>query len=269
MTNATPARRALGILASLVLAGAVSLTAQQAGTYKAPRTPDGQPDFQGIWQVMNSANYDLLDHGAEIGVPAGRSVVEGNVIPYTPAGLEQKKKNFANRKTDDPVGKCYFPGVPRVTYLPFPFQIVQTKNYMQILYEWGHQMRLIYTDGTPHHEEIPMWMGDSRGKWEGETFVVTSKNFSGDTWLDRAGNHHSDALEVVERYTRTGPDHIRYEVTLTDAKTYTRPWKMSMTLYRRVEPDVQLLEYECFAMSVFEGGRYDEMIKNAKPAVGQ
>jgi hypothetical protein len=259
-------RRAQAAVTAVLLAGAVSLTAQQAPAYRAPRTPDNQPDLQGVWQVLNSAEFDLLDHGASLGVPPGRSVVEGNEIPYQPAARAQKEKNFASRATADPAAKCYYPGVPRITYIPHPFKIVQTKNYVMFLYEFGHHVRLVYTDGSPYHEDIPQWMGDSRGRWEGETFLVESKNFNGETWFDRAGNFHSEALNVVERFTRTGPDHIRYEATITDPKVFTRPWKMAMPIYRRVEPDAGLLEYECFALTVLEGGRYDEMIKNAKPA---
>jgi hypothetical protein len=249
------------------IGGAVSVVAQPTVPYKAPRTPDNHPDLQGIWQVLNSAEYDLLDHGASLESPAGRSVVEGNEIPYLPAALAQRRDNFANRAVADPNSKCQFPGVPRITYMPYPFKIVQTKGLVMFLYEFGHHTRLVYTDGTPFNVEIPAWMGDSRGRWEGETFVVETKNFTADTWFDRVGDFHSDALHVVERFTRTDNDHLRYEVTITDPKVFTRPWKMTMPLYRRVEPDAGLIEYECFAMQVFEGGRYDEMIRNLKPPV--
>lgn len=249
-----------------VVAIGVSVLAQQAPAYRAPRNADKQPDLQGIWQVLNSAEFDLLDHGASLEAPAGRSVVEGNEIPYRPEALAQRRDNFAKRATADPNRTCSFPGVPRITYMPYPFKIVQSKGLTMFLYEYGHHTRLVYTDGTPFNEEIPAWMGDSRGRWEGETFVVESKNFNADTWFDRVGNFHSDALHVVERFTRTGPDHMRYDVTITDPKVFTRAWKISMPLYRRVEPDARLVEYECFAMQVFEGGRYDEMIRRLTPA---
>ena len=264
-------RRTLGVLAVVVLAGAVSVTGQQAPraaappAYRAPRTPDNHPDLQGIWQVLNSAEVDLLDHAASLGLPAGYSVVEGNEIPYLPAALAQKQKNFANRAKLDPNQKCFYPGVPRLTYMPFPFKITQTNGYAMFLYEFGHHTRIVYTDGTPFNVDIPAWMGDSRGRWEGETFVVETKNFTNESWFDRAGDFHSDALHVVERYTRTDTDHIQYEATITDPKTFSRPWKISMPLYRRVEPGAKLIEYECYALQVLEGGLYDEMIKNSKP----
>jgi hypothetical protein len=239
--------------------------AQPSRAYQAPRTPRGEPDLQGIWQVLNTAEYDIQDHGAHLGVPAGQGVVEGNEIPYQPWALAQKQKNFENRATLDPALKCFYPGVPRIMYTPYPFQIFQTEGYVAIFFEFGHHVRFIYTDGFPHHEEIPFWMGDSRGKWEGNTFVVDSRNFTDNTWFDRAGNFHSSQLRVIERFTRTGPDHIRYDVTIEDPKVFTRPWKMSMPFYRRQEPNARLLEYECFSLSVFEGGRYDQMIRELAP----
>lgn len=257
----------IALCAAVALAAGASALAQQAPTSRAPRPTGAQPDLQGIWQVLNSAEYDLLDHGASLETPAGRSVVEGNEIPYRPDTLAQRRDNFSRRTKADPNRTCSFPGVPRITYMPYPFKIVQSKGVTMFLYEYGHHTRLVYTDGTPFNEEIPAWMGDSRGHWEGSTFVVETKNFTADTWFDRVGDFHSDALHVVERFTRTGPDHMRYDVTITDPKVFTRPWKISMPLYRRVEPDARLIEYECFAMQVFEGGRYDDMLRKLKPAV--
>jgi hypothetical protein len=215
-------------------------------TYKAPRTPGGQPNLQGVWQVLNTAAWDVEDHGGRIGVPAGQGVVEGGQIPYQPSALAKRQKNFESRATEDPETKCFAPGVPRLTYMPFPFQIVQTPEYVAFFYEYNHFQRFVYTDGSKHPEGIPFWLGDSRGRWEGETLVTDSIDFTDQTWFDRAGNFHSDALHVVERYTRAGPDHIQYEVTIEDPKVFTRPWKMSMPLYRRQEPNVQLLEYACY-----------------------
>ena len=182
-------------------------------------------------------------------------------IPYLPAALAQKQTNFEAGATADPAAQCFFPGTPRIMYMPYPFRIVQTTDFVELFFEFGHHTRIIYTNGVPHHEEIPFWMGDSRGRWDGETFVVDTKNFYDENWFDKAGNYHSEALELVERFTRTGPDHIRYEVTVTDATVFTRPWTMSMTLYRRVEPNARLLEYECFALDVYEGGRFDEHVR--------
>jgi hypothetical protein len=149
--------------------------------------------------------------------------------------------------TADPAEtNCYLPGVPRATYMPFPFEIIQTPNYMAISYEFAHALRSIALDGSSHPEGLPgAWMGDSRGRWEGNTLVVDVRNFNDETWFDRAGNFHSDELHVVERYTLTDSDHILYEATIEDPKVFTRPWKISMPLYRRVEKNAKLLEYEC------------------------
>jgi len=263
MTKRMMAAGAVAVAA--VVAGGATLTGQQGSSYQAPRTPHGTPDLQGVWQVLNTAEYDLQTHQARQGVPAGLGVVEGEVIPYQPQAFGRKQRNFEAGAAADPAAKCFFPGTPRIMYMPYPFRIVQTTDFTQILFEFGHHTRIIYTNGVPHHEDIPFWMGDSRGRWEGETFVVETKNFYDDNWLDKAGNFHSAALEVVERFTRTGPDHIQYDVTLTDPEVYTRPWNMSMTFYRRVEPNARLLEYECFAMDVYEGGRFDQHIVETAP----
>ncbi len=214
-----------------------------------PRTPEGRPDLTGIWQVVNTAAWDIQDHIAQKGIPAGQGVVEGNEIPYQPWALARKQENFKNRLTADPVdAKCFLPGVPRATYLPYPFQIIQTTTHVAMLHEYVQTTRTIYTDGSPH---LPgaidsFWMGDSRGRWEGDTLVVDTIHLSDQTWFDRAGNFHSEALHVVERYALMGPDHINYEVTLDDPKVFTRPWKMSMPLYRRKDPHARILEYPCF-----------------------
>lgn len=235
-----------GILA-LVLSMVPLSSASEQG-YEPPKTADGRPDLQGIWQVMNTAAWDIQDHGADRDVPAGQGVVEGNEIPYQPSALEKKKQNSENRKTADPEAQCFLPGVPRTTYMPFPFQIVQTASQVTILYEYAHAIRNIYTDGSAHPEgQLEWWMGDSRGRWEGNTLVVDVVHFSNKTWFDRAGNFHSEALHLVERYTPVGPNHMRYEVTIEDPKVFTKPWRMSMTLYRRQEPNVQILEYECYS----------------------
>ena len=219
--------------------------AAEPQTYRPPRTPDGKPDLQGVWQVLNTAAWDIQDHPARPGVPAGQGVVEGNDIPYQSWAAAKKKENFENRLTADPVTKCYLPGVPRITYLPYPFQIFQTADSMVIIYEYVHAVRTIYT-GRPHLPgHIDFWLGESRGRWDEETLVVDTVHFNDETWLDRAGNFHSDALHVVERYTRTGPDHIAYEVTIEDPKVFTRPWKMSFPLYRRMEKNVQIVDFNC------------------------
>lgn len=229
--------------------------AAEPQAYTPPRTPDGRPDLQGIWQVLNTAAWDIQDHPARLGVPAGHGVVEGNDIPYQSWAAAKKKEHFENRLTADPVTKCYLPGVPRITYMPYPFQIFQTADSTLIIYEYVHAVRMIYTDRPHLPGHIDFWMGESRGRWDEETLVVDSVHFNDQTWLDGAGTFHSDALHVVERYRRTGPDHIVYEVTIEDPKVFTRPWKMSMPLYRRQEKNAQTFDYECHALEEEAAGR--------------
>jgi len=247
-------RRGRGGLLCLAVAwslGQLPAGAQSAGI---PRTPDGKPDLSGIWQVLSTANDNLLSHSASTGVPAGFGVVEGDEIPYRPEALARKQENFANRATRDPESKCYLPGVPRVTYMPFPFQIIQMPDVTTILYEYVHAIRYLHTNGTPHPAgPIEWWMGDSRGRWEGDTLVVDVVHFNADTWFDRTGHFHSEALHVVERYSLVDADHIAYEATIEDPKVFTRPWTMRMLLYRRKEPNLQLLDYDCYA---FEWEQY-------------
>ena len=234
-------------LAVLVLAMVPCLAAAQAAAPGLPRTADGHPDFTGIWQVMTTAAWDLEPHIAQPGVPAGTGVVEGDRIPYTPAALAQKTKNSQNRNELDPDNKCYLPGVPRIMYEPFPFQIVQTPSVVTMLFEYVHAVRYLFMN-TPHPAgPIDWWMGDSRATWDGDTLAVDVRHFNADTWFDKAGNFHSEDMHLVERYTMTDRDHITYEVTVDDPKVFTRPWKMRMTLYRHNEPNFRLLEYECYS----------------------
>jgi hypothetical protein len=212
-----------------------------------PRTADGKPNLAGVWQTMNTAAWDIQDHTAAPGIPAGQGVVEGNELPYRPEMAAKKQENFKNRETADPETKCYMPGVPRATYMPFPFQIVQAPKQVTMLYEYAHTVRNIFMD-TPHPRgPLYWWMGDSRGRWEGDTLVVDVTDFNDETWFDRTGNFHSTALHVIERYTLVDADHINYEATIEDAQVFTRPWKMSMILYRHREKNFRLLEYECFS----------------------
>ena len=253
----------LAAAAGLAIAVALQpLTAQDRG-YQAPRLAGTKhPDLNGVWQALNTAYWDIQDHSAQpaplgpLGawgaVPAGRSVVEGNEIPYQTWALARKSENFQKRMTVDPfdstVGdpelKCYLPGVPRATYLPFPFQIIQSTNVVLFSYEFADASRLINME---NHREPPndFWMGWSNGHWEGDSLVIEVTGFNGLTWFDRAGNFHSDALRVTERYTPMSPYHLQYEATIEDPKVFTRPWKISMPLYRRVEPGAQRLEFKC------------------------
>ena len=229
----------------------VLVLAQTPGAPVIPRSPDGKPDFSGFWQVMNTANFDIQDHSAQEGVPAGQGVVEGNVLPYQPAALARKKQNYDSRATADPETKCLAPGVPRLMYMPYPFQIVQGNKDILFVYEYASSNRIVHMS---NHTEAPVdsWMGWSNGKWDGDTLVIEAKGFNDLSWFDRAGNHHSDALTVTERYSimpGSGGNILNYTARMEDPKTFTRPWTIAMPLYRRVEPNVQLLEYKCVEFS--------------------
>lgn len=241
------------VVAVGVLLGVTSATAQVAD-YQAPRTADESPDLNGIWQTINTANWNIEPHAAgpsmvrELGaiaaVPAGLGVVEGGEIPYRPEARAQRDENFANRLELDPEIRCYLPGVPRAIYMPFPFQIIQSRQHIMLIHEYAGAVRTIYMDNhTP--PPAPTWMGWSNGSWEGETLVVDSSGFNGQTWFDRAGNFHSDALHVIERFTPRSADTMMYEVTIEDPNVFTRTWTMSMPLYRRVEPNAEILEFRC------------------------
>ena len=244
----------LGATAAVGLVLAATLAAAQAPAYRAPRTADGRPNLNGIWQALNTAHWDLQGHaaakgpvpslGAVFSVPPGLGVVEGDEIPYLPTAAAKKKENQANWTTLDPEVKCYLPGVPRATYLPYPFQIVQSQQNILISYEYAAAVRVINM-GTPTKAPGDSWMGWSNGRWDGDTLVVDVTSLDERTWFDRAGNFHSDALHVVERYTPRSADTLNYEVTIEDPKVFSRPWKISMPLYRRVERNAKLLEYRC------------------------
>jgi len=231
----------------------VSLASASAGAQSAaalPRTANGKPDLTGIWQAVTSANWNIQAHPAEQGVPAGLGVVDGDEIPYQPWAAARKRDNFASRATADPESKCHLPGVPRITYMPFPFQIFQTANHVAIVYEYVHAVRRIYVDSPHPRGPLQFYMGDSRGRWEGDTLVVDVVHFTDQTWFDRSGNFHSDALHVVERYTPIGANHIDYEATIEDPKVFTRPWTMRMPLYRRLDRNMRILEFECYAFGL-------------------
>ena len=239
--------------ATLVSLAAIPLAAQTQA-YKAPRTADGKPNLNGIWQAMNAANWDLEGHSAQAGQvvalgatgaePPGIGVVEGGEIPYLPAALQKKKENYANRLKLDPEVKCYLPGVPRATYMPYPFQIVQTGKLILISYEYDSAVRTIYMD-NPGPAPVDSWMGWSAGHWEGDTLVVDVTGFNDQSWFDRAGDFHSDMLHVVERYTPVSANVLNYEATIEDPQVFSRPWKISMPLYKHLEKNAQLLEFKC------------------------
>jgi hypothetical protein len=262
MSFSTTSQVALIALLAGTVAGAVIATTlapstrAQSSPATIPRLADGKPNLNGIWQVSNTANWNILAHqarpgpvtalGAAFSVPGGLGVVEGNEIPYKPGAWARRDENAAKWLTADPEIRCYLPGVPRATYMPYPFQIVQSSssNDMLITYEFAAASRIVRMN-TKAESPIDTWMGWSRGSWDGDTLVVDVSSFNGQSWFDRAGNFQSDRLHVVERYTLTSPDAIRYDVTIDDPQLYTRPWKMSMPIHRRLEKDAQLVEYKC------------------------
>jgi hypothetical protein len=250
---------------ALLVAASLPLHAQ---SYRAPRGPGGKPDLNGIWQALNEANYDLEAHtarpalalrpgpygpvpaapvlalGAVGAEPPGMGVVEGGEIPYKPEALAKKKQNQQDWLNRDPEIKCYLPGVPRAAYMPYPFQIVQSASAITFVYEYAGAVRNIYLK-DPGPAPADSWMGQSVGRWEGDTLVVDVKALNDQSWFDRSGNFHSDKLHVVERYTRTSPVTMDYEATIEDPEVFTRPWKISMPLYRRQEKNAQLLDFKC------------------------
>ena len=230
--------------------------APRAASAPFTRMPDGKPNLNGIWAASNSANWNIETHaasqgpvtalGAAFSVPAGLGVVEGGEVPYKPEAVRQRDANAKDWMAKDPEVKCYLPGVPRATYMPYPFQIVQSTapNDILMTYEFASASRIVHMN-TKEEAPVDSWMGWSNGRWEGDTLVVDVTGFVDQTWFDRAGNYHSGALHVVERYTPLGPDLIQYEATIEDPNVFTRAWKLRMPLYRRVEPNAQLLEYKC------------------------
>ena len=243
------------VLAGLLLA--VMPSAGQVPATPAVKTADGKPNFNGIWQAVNTANWDLEDHTPRAGLPQlgvigvtppGQGVVEGGEIPYQPAAAKKKQENFRNRMSADPEAKCYPPGVPRATYLPYPFQIVQSPKTMFVAYGVGDFSRKIHLDKV-EPPPIDTWMGRSHGRFEGQTLVVDVTGLNGQAWFDRAGNFASENVHIVERYTLISPYHIQYEATIEDHTVFTRPWKISMPLYRRMEKNVEMLEFKCVEFS--------------------
>jgi hypothetical protein len=248
-------RQRLATLAGVIVSVAVSACGQSAAQgFRAPRTPGGAPDLNGIWQANNSAHWDLEAHmarqgpvfalGAAFSIPPGLGVVEGGAIPYLPAALEKKKANGAAWMKLDPEVKCYMPGIPRATYMPYPFQIVQSTDNILMTYEFASASRVVRFNGN-EKSPAPAWMGWSIGRWDGETLVIEVTDHMEDTCFDRAGNYHSDALKVTERYTAIDENTLQYQATIDDPKVFSRPWTISMPLYRRREPNMQLMEYKC------------------------
>jgi len=275
-----PYRRAVWMIALIVISGTAvflphfitkSAAQTRAGQSNLPRTA-GKPDFNGVWQANNTANWDLLTHearpmvgqpgllpnsvvlaapvlglGALGWVPPGQGVVEGDEIPYQPWAAQRKKENLEHWMDRDPEIKCFQPGVPRAMYMPHPFQIIQNQSKIMMIFQFANAERTIHLNKMESYPNVA-FMGYSVGHWEGDTLVVDASNFTDATWFDRAGNFHSDALHVVERYTPMGHDVIHYEATIEDPQVFTRSWKISMPLYRRLEPNVQLMDFRCVEM---------------------
>ena len=249
-----PKHLRLSIFSAVAAAAMLAPANAQNQAFKPPRTADGKPNLNGIWQAMNTANWDIQGHAALAGQvvalgatgaePPGIGIVEGGEIPYLPAAAQKKKENYANRLKLDPEVKCYLPGVPRATYMPYPFQIVQSGKFILISYEYDGAVRTVYMD-NPGPAPVDSWMGWSAGHWEGDTLVVDVTGLNDQTWFDRAGDFHSDALHVVERYTLVSPNVLNYEATIEDPQVFSRTWKISMPLYKHLEKNAQLLEFKC------------------------
>lgn len=259
------ANRVRQLLLSLL---GVAVCCAAVADYEPPRTADGKPDLSGVWQVLNTANNNLEPHpaqaafalregpvvpvpakevlalGAVGAVPASRGVVEGGEIPYRERAREQRDENRANWLTSDPEIKCYLPGIPRATYMPYPFQIAHNKDALFFSYEYAGAVRNVYLS-DPGPAPVDSWMGQSVAHWEGDTLVIVTTAQNDQTWLDRAGNFHSEQLVVTERFTRTSDHTMDYSATLEDEKVYERPWTIRMPLYRRVGPDARIMQFNC------------------------
>lgn len=282
------------VLVVLVMPQAPAPTAAPAQVQTAGVTRvGGRPDFNGIWQANNTANWDLLTHAARplvaqpgynannvtlassvlglgtVGwVPAGMGVVDGDAIPYQPWAAMRQKENLEHWMDRDPEIKCFQPGIPRAMYMPYPFQIVQGDSKINMVFEFANAQRTIHLNKMDPYPNVS-WMGYSVGRWEGDTLIVDSTDFTDATWFDRSGNFHSDALHVTERFSPLSRDIIRYEATIEDAQVFTKPWKISMPLYRRVEAGAQIMDFRCVEM--VEETLYGHLRKEQfiKPFVGK
>ena len=287
-------RFAIAVTTAAVMAGLISLVTETAAPVSAtgqetlPRLA-GKPDFNGIWEANNTANWDLQTHqarpmvaqpgltpGSEVlaapvvalgsigWVPGGLGVVEGEEIPYQPWAAARKKENLEHWLDRDPEIKCFQPGVPRAMYMPYPFQIIQSATKVQMVFEFADAQRTIHLNKMDEYPNV-LYMGYSVGHWDGDTLVVDVSDFTDATWFDRSGNFHSDALHVTERYTPMGHDAIRYEATIEDPKVFTRPWKISMPLYRRLEANAQLTDFRCVEMveeTMYGHLRKEQLVKH-------
>jgi hypothetical protein len=239
--------RGLKLLLALVL---IVPLAANAAALSIPRLPNGKPDFSGIWQTTSAGDYDLEPHSARKDAPPSAGIVEGGKIPYLAKALEQRKKNFDTRLTNDPRLKCWTLGTPRGIYYPEPFQVLQRERDLTIVFQFGQSVRTIHTNNTQHPKETDneFYLGDSRGKWDGDTLVVDVTDFGWETWLDRSGNFHSPQLHVVERWTFLDANTIEYKATLEDPNVFEKPWTLGVILHRHREKNFQLIENYCFTL---------------------
>ena len=247
---------------------AVSTVAAANFDYVAPRGPGGRPDLNGTWQVLNRANDDLEPHaaraarafrpgpvvpvpakavvalGAVGAVPASLGVVVGGSIPYLPGARDKQIENAENWLSRDPEIKCYCPvSHARPIYRTrFRFSIMPMHCSSPMSMR-GAVRNIHLSDPGP--APIDSWMGQSVGHWDGDTLVIETTGQNAQTWLDRAGNYHSDALRVTERFTPSSTHTLMYEATLEDAKVFTQPWTIQMTLYRRLGADARLQQFNC------------------------
>ena len=264
----TPTRILARVAACALAVLAVSPLWVDAQQGAIPRTASGRPDMNGLWQALGNAHWDIEAHvarpalamqpgpvvpvpanevlafGAAGSVPSHWGSVVGGEIPYLPQALERRDENRENWLERDPEIKCYLPGVPRANYMPFPFQIFQSESHFFIAYEYAGAVRNIYLQ-DPGPPQVDSWMGQSVGRWDGDTFVVVSNGFNDQTWFDRAGNHHSWQMTVTERYTMTTPYHITYEATIEDPETFSRPWTIRLPLYKHVDENARLGQFKC------------------------
>lgn len=247
------------LFAVSVLGPAPDAEAQQR---QRPERIAGKPNLNGLWQALNTAHWNVEAHSAEAldefwalgaiaAIPAGQSVVVGGEIPYRPEALAKRDENRAGWPASDPEANCYMPGIPRATYMPYPFQIVQGEgDTILFAYEYANANRPVFMNPDDHQvAPVDLWMGRSNGSWDGDTLVIEVNSTIDQTWFDRAGNHHSPAMVVTERYTPIDSNTLQYEATIDDPETFARPWTLRMPLYRRVEENARLLEFNCVAFS--------------------
>jgi hypothetical protein len=219
----------------------------RAKTFRPPRTRDGKPDLQGFWRGPAYGTENVEEHPMTDDDNGGKSLIvdppEGRV-PYQPWASAVQKENRS--KYVEPNVPCFPSGVPRSMYVPTQIEILQTSASVLILFERAHTYRIIPTDARPHAgPAVALWMGDSRGRWDGNTLVVDVTNHNAKTWFDQVGNFHSPAAHMIERFTLVDPDTIHYEVRIEDPRVYTRPWTMAFPLRRNKEPGFRLLEEAC------------------------